>query len=177
MSVAKVVPGNKEEMHAYQQWFLKETDELEHQKQELADELEKFEKRRAKFEREKRAFKLEKDTEKKFRMQEEQLLLMKQKVLEDELRKLADEKSHMERQKEFYNRVYQYQQRESGETAETSRTVQGELFFMGVRNELALKKRYKDLVRIYHPDNPSGDTGTLQEMNKEYDKLCLKFAN
>lgn len=34
-----------------------------------------------------------------------------------------------------------------------------------------LKKRYKDLIKIYHPDNVAGDTRTVQEINKEYEKM------
>ena len=45
------------------------------------------------------------------------------------------------------------------------------MFFAGVSSELALKKRYKDLIKIYHPDNISGDTNTIQEINREYDEL------
>ena len=42
---------------------------------------------------------------------------------------------------------------------------------MGVGNEKSLRKRYKDLIRIYHPDNDAGDTETIQEINREYEKL------
>ena len=44
-----------------------------------------------------------------------------------------------------------------------------------MRNELALKKRYKDLIKIYHPDNLDGDTGTIQEINREYERLKKVF--
>lgn len=36
---------------------------------------------------------------------------------------------------------------------------------------LALKKRYKDLIKIYHPDNSCGDKWILQQINTEYDRL------
>ena len=38
-------------------------------------------------------------------------------------------------------------------------------------NEDALKKRYKDLIKIYHPDNLNGDKDTIQEINMEYEKM------
>ena len=43
-------------------------------------------------------------------------------------------------------------------------------------DEISLKKRYKDLIKIYHPDNLAGDTGTIQEINREYDKLKEKLG-
>ena len=44
------------------------------------------------------------------------------------------------------------------------------------RNKLQiLKKRYKDLLKIYHPDNASGDVQTIQEIHREYDILMEKY--
>ncbi|MCQ2542671.1 MAG: hypothetical protein MJ126_00790 [Lachnospiraceae bacterium] len=45
------------------------------------------------------------------------------------------------------------------------------IFFKGITNEKALKKRYKDLIKVFHPDNISGDTDTLQNINREYETL------
>ena len=45
------------------------------------------------------------------------------------------------------------------------------VFFQGVRNPLALKKRYKDLIKIFHPDNMAGDKEIIQRINKEYENL------
>ena len=53
--------------------------------------------------------------------------------------------------------------------------IRGDKFFAGVTSELALKKRYKDLIKIYHPDNVSGDTDTVQEINREYDALKTRW--
>ena len=51
--------------------------------------------------------------------------------------------------------------------------VRGELFFIGVESKTALKKRYKQLLKIYHPDNLCGDTETLQEINRVYHRLYI----
>lgn len=45
------------------------------------------------------------------------------------------------------------------------------IFFKGITNQLALKKRYKELIKIFHPDNISGDNDTLQQINREYEIL------
>ena len=45
------------------------------------------------------------------------------------------------------------------------------LFFRGVSNPLTLKKRYRDLLKIFHPDNLCGDTQLLQEITKTYEEL------
>ena len=50
------------------------------------------------------------------------------------------------------------------------------LFFRGVNNQVALKKRYKDLMKIYHPDNSSGDSEILIKINEEYEELKYRLG-
>lgn len=51
------------------------------------------------------------------------------------------------------------------------------VFFRGVRNPLALKKRYKDLIKIFHPDNVAGDKEIIQRINREYENLKGEYEN
>lgn len=101
---------------------------------------------------------------------EKQLFDMKLRILEEELQKLAADKEDFERQKAFYDRVSQY---EAQQSIQESNIVRGELFFIGVENKASLKKRYKDLIKIYHPDNTAGDNNTVQEINHEYERLRM----
>lgn len=50
-----------------------------------------------------------------------------------------------------------------------------DMFFRGVSDTLSLKKRYKDLLKIFHPDNVAGDNDTVLSITKEYDRLKLTF--
>ena len=50
-----------------------------------------------------------------------------------------------------------------------------DFIFRGVNSALALKKRYKDLMKIFHPDNISGDQGMVQLINQEYSELCRRY--
>lgn len=49
------------------------------------------------------------------------------------------------------------------------------MFFKGVKNPLSLKKRYKELIKIFHPDNVSGDHEMIQRINKEYEQLKREY--
>ena len=57
----------------------------------------------------------------------------------------------------------------SGRTVSDGESVR--LFFTGVSNMLTLKKRYRDLIKIFHPDNLAGDTEIIQRINREYENL------
>ena len=49
--------------------------------------------------------------------------------------------------------------------------------FAGISNPLMLKKRYKDLVKIYHPDNLAGDQGLFKAITLEYERLQGTIGN
>ena len=44
-------------------------------------------------------------------------------------------------------------------------------YFNNVNTLEELRKQYKELLKKYHPDNPTGSTEATQEINSEYDKL------
>lgn len=170
--------ATQQEEKKYQQWRFKEAVEIEHQKQKLRDERELLRKERLQLEGEKRQLLAEKNDllmkqqaeEHRFDY-EKQLFDMKWKILEGELKKLVAEKEQLERQKEFYRYVSEFEGYESC----SNNVVRGEMFFCGVDSEDSLKKRYKDLIKIYHPDNICGDKTTLQEINCEYEKLLALY--
>ncbi len=156
----------------FESWHLTQTIELARQRTELEQEWEKLEKERETFLREKRDFDRQKELENKRLAQTSHLFEMKWKILEEELVRFANEKQRMEQQKAFYEHVREYEAKQDAK----KETVSGELFFKGVHSASSLKRRYKDLLRIYHPDNQDGDTQTIQEINREYDDLTKRFC-
>ncbi len=157
----------------FAQGSVREREVIEDTRQALRREKREIERERRKLEREKREFFRNRDFEDQRIANEKQLFAMKWKILEDELEKLADERKQVEKQRRFYQYLNDHREQEPRERA--AKTVRGELFFVGVEDQQALKKRYKDLVKIYHPDNISGDIGTIQEINREYDRLQARY--
>lgn len=160
-----------------EEWAAQEIDGIESQKNELAREKKELE-------QEKRDFQWKQKLEKSKWERERRLFDMKWKVLESEIRKMAEERRELEQKKAYYYRKLREQEEEQvefGEEWEPKRQAAKEtvncssIFFKGVANELALKKRYKDLLKIFHPDNLNGDTVTLQTINREYDRLKNMF--
>lgn len=146
----------------------------------LEQECKALAEQRRKLERDRQEFTRRVEIEDRRLEQQQRLFDMKVKILEEELIKLASEKQYMERQKEFYSRVKEFEQANysnSGysNTSSSGNVVKGEMFFTGVGSKQSVKKRYKDLIKIYHPDNLDGDTGVIQEINSEYNKLCAIY--
>lgn len=94
------------------------------------------------------------------------LFEQKWNILERETRQLAIDKDKFEWEKLIYkDKVY----REARRSMSNAENVK--IFFKGVEDTTSLKKRYKALLKIYHPDNMHGDKELLQAINTEYERL------
>ena len=49
-------------------------------------------------------------------------------------------------------------------------------FFAGCTSRESVDKKYKSLVKLYHPDNMDGDTAALQEINAQYAEAKKRFG-
>ena len=136
----------------------------------LCEERRELEEQKRLFEIEKRDFYRKVEIEDRRLEQEKNLFQMKFKILEEELVKLAAEKAQIEKKKAFYDMVGEFQARNHRQISDSQMSA-GEMFFRGVASQQSLKKRYKDLLKIYHPDNIDGDNLVILEINKEYDYL------
>lgn len=152
--------------------------EYEIDKETLEEERSEIKKMREQFEKEKEEFISEMKAERKslkqkqdFFAQEQILFDKKKKILENGFETLAKDKQKFEQEVQV-NRMVQRR-------SEEERAIQDyeniQSFFNGVNNNLTLKKRYKDLIKIFHPDNVSGDNTTVQLINEEYIALKDEF--
>ncbi len=173
----KNTPDKKSEkiikmQHEFEMWRVQETERLESKKQNLRRETRQMEQERMKLNIEKAHFHRQQEFEETKKKHEEHLLEMKRQILEGELYKLAEEKKQFEQKKSFYDQVDAYQK---DDIRTRPASVHGAMFFAGVNNQSSLKKRYKDLLKIYHPDNKYGDTDAIQEINREYQRLLAQM--
>ncbi len=109
---------------------------------------------------------------------EESVFAMKWDMLVRETKQLAVDKKQFERKKKFYEYVNsnaydsKYEDTDTYEKEDKEKKiVRGDMFFSGVTTRSELRKRYRDLIKIYHPDGAAGDTATVAEINREYENL------
>ena len=154
---------------------------LRQQAEQVKAEGLKLEKDKKLFAKEKEEFKREmKDWNeqikysKKSLNEEKTLFDKKYKVLEMGFAKLNEDKKAFEAQK----RAFEYKKKFMSEADSFDSMDSGAvpyngeiLFFKGVSHPMAIKKRYKELIKIYHPDNTDGDKYILQRINQEYDRI------
>lgn len=155
--------------------------ELEELYDQLGIEQKKLEKTREEIDLERQALnqearQIKKELKEERRRLEEDRIFFekKQRVLEQSFRQLDLDRQKLESDKKQFQR-HREEARNQLPKGRQLEYRQG-IFFKGITNQLALKKRYKDLIKIFHPDNMSGDNDTLQQINREYETLKHDLA-
>lgn len=139
----------------------------------LSDARLELERAMLELEKQKERFRIEMEAKQKSLDASMQLFNMKWSILEEETRRLAEDTAKAEKRKQFFDRVNSYQNSGYGtnDNNHYDNIVNAELFFKGVATPQGLRKRYKDLIKIYHPDAENGDKQIVQEINREYANL------
>lgn len=159
------VAEDADELKEAKHWLFQEKIRLENERRELAASQEKFLKERIQFRKELDEINRRTVLEQK-RLKEENLFFEKKlTILQNGFRQLDLDRQALEGQKRnFVERTKQLSIEETGNVLQS--TVRR--LFTGISNPLALRKRYRDLVKIFHPDNPFGDEELVQMINREY---------
>lgn len=162
-----LVGGSEEELSELKSWLFRENIRLEVAAKELKNMQEQFLKEKLQFQDEMKVLN-QKVTRERQRLKEDNQFFEKKmeilqngfKQLDIDRRRLDKEWARLAAEKELLDEHSIY-----------SDHTEDSVFFRGVRNPLALKKRYKDLIKIFHPDNVAGDKEAIQRINKEYERL------
>lgn len=158
--------ASKEELNELKSWLFRENVRLITAEKELEEMQERFVQEKEQFQDEVKAINRKISVERD-RLKEDSLFFEKKMdilkngfaQLDMDRRRLEKERARMEAQREVM------EQPAYGMSRDIS------AFFRGVKNPLALKKRYKDLIKIFHPDNVAGDKEIIQMINIEYENL------
>lgn len=162
----------QDEVSRLKLWLFRENVRIEADRHELDELYKKFMKEKGQFQKEVRELRRKLELEQSRVREEKSLCEQKLQVLENAYRQLDLDRKALEREKRMQeaDREYLFSQTDSTAGEEFS-------FFHGVNSSLALKKRYKDLIKIYHPDNMCGDKSTFQMIQREYDCLDSLYSN
>ena len=102
------------------------------------------------------------------RLKEESLFFEKKMaILQDGFRQLEEDRKKLEKERRLL-REEEVSPKASDEDGTENTLTVVQLLFRGVNNPLALRKRYRDLIKIFHPDNLFGDGELAGQINKEY---------
>ena len=156
---------NIDELRTAKLWLFQENMRLENERNEFTQAQDKFLRERVKLRDELDDLNRRTVMERK-RLKEENLFFEKKMmILQDGFRKLEEDRRSFEKEKRVMREeLSRVQEADS----ETTLSDVAEVLFRSVSNPLALRKRYRDLVKIFHPDNLFGDEELAQQINKEF---------
>lgn len=151
-----------DELKKVKLWLFQENIRLENERRELEQAQDKFLKERVKFRDEMDSLNRRTVMERK-RLKEENLFFdKKMAILQAGFQQLEADRKSLEREK---NRFWKEKVEKQYALPESDIV---ETLFRSANNPLALRKRYRDLVKIFHPDNVFGDEELVQLINKEF---------
>jgi hypothetical protein len=151
-----------EELKKAKLWLFQENIRLEKEKEELVRVQDKFLLERAEFREELEMMSLKTMAENK-RLKEESLFFEKKmEILKNGFQMLENDRKSFEQEKNRFENRNKDPYRDD---------VAGRLFESTNGSPFAVRKRYRDLVKIFHPDNLCGDASLIQAINEEYQRF------
>lgn len=168
---------SEEELLALKKFLFEERIRVLQEKDEQNAVYEKFLKERLVFQEEMKALNHKVLLERKRLKDENAFFDKRMQILQNGFLQLDLDRKKLERERKQYEsqRKYSDSYAYSGSSYSTYRGNTPE-FFKGVNNILGLKKRYRDLLKIFHPDNLCGDSDTVLEINKQYDAMRKRMG-
>ncbi len=161
---------SEDELRGMKLWLFQENIRLQNERNELEDLQDKLLEERTRFRDEMDAASRHIAMEQK-RLREENLFFDKKlAILQDGFRKLDEDRQRFEQEKRRLEQSGRYQrQREDVEMLGQGDSI-AHVLFRSAGNPLTLRKRYRDLLKIFHPDNFCGDAELMQYINREFQR-------
>jgi len=161
----------QDELQELKTWLFRENIRLATAAAELDKKQTKFEDEKQRFQEEMKVLNRKMTNEQNRIKKDHQLVAEKLEIIKDGFQKLNMDRRRLDKEwarltaeKEFMEEHGLY-----------DGLPEVSVFYRGVKNPLTLKKRYKDLTKIFHPDNLAGDTEIIQRINREYESLKREF--
>lgn len=185
---------DEDELKAVKLWLFQENVRLERERARLEEKRTQLDRQSAELEETKEHFlsdrvkfrdemeELNRRTlQERKRLREENLFFDKKmailqdgfRALEEDRQKLKREKLEWEKEKDILREKRISSRREDELLLEDSNVA--EILFRKAENPLTLRKRYRDLVKIFHPDNVAGDEQLVQLINREFNRRRAAF--
>jgi len=160
---------SEEELTKLKRFLFEEQIRVQAEKDKQKEVYEKFTKERATFFSEMKALNRKVLSERKRLKEETSFFDKKMQILKNGFFQLDMDRKQFEREKKMHR------QRTSSYSSHDFSRESMPNFFKGVNSSLGLKKRYRDLLKIYHPDNMCGDRETVVEITRQYEALKNKM--
>ena len=164
-----------DELHQLKRFLFEERIRIMQEQEKQREVYNKFMKERVTFQEEMKALNRKVLSERKRLKDESTFFDKKLQILQNGFLQLDMDRKRFEREK----KQFEEQKKSMNNYSSAGNFYRGPApdFFKGVTNILGLKKRYRDLLKIFHPDNLCGDNDTVLEINRQYDIMRKRMGD
>lgn len=163
---------SEDDLKELKTWLFQENIRLKNERKELEDSRDRFIKERAQFRDEMNSLNHRMVLERKRLKEDNMFFDKKMQILQDGFRQLDLDRRKLEKDRLLLESEKKSQ--EFGQDFQGNDSEIAEILFRGVNSALGMKKRYRDLIKIFHPDNLCGDARMVQIINREYERKRLE---
>lgn len=164
-----LVHGSEEELNKLKAWLFQENIRIITASKELEEMQKQFLKEKVQFQNEMKALNRKMTSERQRLKEDNSFFAKKMEILQNGFAQLDLDRRRLDVEWAKLDGRREMLEHSSYDNIDVS------MFFKGVKSPLSLKKRYKDLIKIFHPDNVAGDNEMIQMINREYENLKVEF--
>lgn len=155
-----------EELKEAKLFLLREQSRLENERKDFLTMQEQFFRERKQFQEEMDVLSRKMVTEKNRLKEENQFFEKKVQILQNGFQQLDLDRQALKREKSLWEMD---RKRVTTGSLTTTYTDLGRALFCGTSNIMTVRKRYRDLMKIFHPDNICGDADIVKLITREYE--------
>jgi hypothetical protein len=145
-------------------WLFQENIRVEKEKENLVHMQDKFMRERGEFREELESMNMKTIMDRKRLKEETAFFEKKMAILQNGFRMLEEDRRNLERDRNHLEQqMALLESKNYGDPGNVARAL-----FRSANGTLSIRKRYRDLVKIFHPDNLCGDDDLIQCINQEY---------
>lgn len=179
-----------EELKKTKLWLFRENIRVQNEKQELDMMKDKFFQEKTRYQKEMDALNQRISVEQKRIRDENTFFEKRMEMLQDGFRKLEADRNQLDSEKEQLlsereqinkeKEQLEQEKKRIKQKYKSDKAYKGDIYvnpedyikllFRNAETSTDLRKRYKDLMKIFHPDNNGGDEELVQLINKEFNK-------
>ena len=170
----KLLDGNSDELNELKAFLFKENIRLEMEKKEIEELRKKLFEDRERLRKESDEVNNRIVIERQRLKQDEMFFDKKMDILKNGFEALEADRKALKKARS----VFEEERSILNGSIRRAKNEETYLFlFKGVNSLLSLKKRYKDLLKIFHPDNMAGDHEMVLAINQIYEDLKKSYEN
>lgn len=150
-------------------WLFQENVRIQGEKAEFEEMKDKFIQEKSRYHKDMDILNHKLLLEQKRLKDENKLLEKKMAILQDGFRRLEDDRKRFDNEKKQYEALKKYENTYKAPLGYINMDEFVGLLFRNANSPSGLRKRYRDLMKVFHPDN-GGDAELVQLINKEFNK-------